>query len=120
GRLADAFDAEWSDRIRILDDDRVDLRHIERRGQDVFGKARCAGAALLELVVLHQALAECLHDTALALAFDALGVDGTADVVRGPDAEHLHFAGDRVDLDLGDLAAEHIGLPRLAGTVDGI
>ena len=74
----------------------------------------------LELVVLHQALAERLHDAAFDLAFDALRVDGAADIVRGPDAEHLHFAGDGVDLDFGHLAAEHIGLPGPARAVDRI
>ena len=74
----------------------------------------------LELVVLHQSLTERLHDAAFDLAFDALRIDRAADVVRRPDAEHLHLAGDGIDFDFGDLAAEHIGLPGPAGAVDRI
>ena len=47
-----------------------------------------------ELVVFHQCLAERLHDAALDLAFHTLGIDRAANIVRGPDTQHLDFAGD--------------------------
>ena len=73
-----------------------------------------------EAIILHQGLTERLDDGTFDLAFDALRIDRTADIMSGPDAEHLDLAGDGVDFDLGDLAAKDIGLPGPAGTVDGV
>src|SRR5262249_50928062 len=75
-------------------------------------------ATAIELVVLHRSLPERLDDATLNLALDALRVDRAADVVRCPDAEHLHLAGDSIDLDLRHLRAKNVGLPRPSGTID--
>ena len=37
-----------------------------------------------------------------------------------PYAKHLHFSRNGIDLDLGDLAAEHISLPRPTRAIDRI
>ena len=70
--------------------------------------------ATLKLIILHEPLPERLHDAAFNLTLDALRVYRTADVVHRPDAEHLHFSRNGIDLDFGNLAAEHISLPRPA------
>src|SRR5262249_49033181 len=120
GRLTDALHPQWTDRIRVLDNDRIDLRHVERCRQDVFGEARRAGPPIFQPVILHQRLSERLHDPTFDLSFYALGMDRTPDVVRRPDAKDLDLARYRVDLDLGDLGTKYIGLPGTARTIDRI
>src|SRR5262245_48901011 len=101
----------WTDRIRILDDDRIDAWHIERGWQNIFGKARRGGPPIGQLVVFHQRLPERLHGSALDLPLHALRIDGPPDIVRRPDSKDLHLACYSVDFDLGDLGTEYIGLP---------
>src|SRR5262245_4663834 len=119
-RLADAFHSQGTDRIRILDNDRIDPRHIERCRQDVFGEARRAGLPIFQLVILHQCLSERLHDSAFDLSFHALGIDRATDIVRCPDSKDLDLARYRIDLDFGDLGPEYVGLPRTPRPIDRI
>src|SRR5262249_43157463 len=106
--------------IAILQNYGRHVWNVERRRQDIFGEARRAGMALVELVVLHKALTERLDDAALDLTFDAAGIYSAANIMHRPDAKHLHLAGDGVDLNFGDLAAEDIGLPGTTGAIDRI
>src|SRR6185312_4056762 len=116
--LANTLHAERPDRVRIFDDDRIDMRHVERRWQNVFGKPGRGGAAALDFVVFHKALPERLHHPAFDLSFDALRIDGATDIVRRPDAKHLDLAGDGIDFNFGNLAAEYVSLPGPTGTID--
>ena len=89
-------------------------------GRIYFAKPEVLVRPLSELVVLHQPLSQRLYDAAFDLALHALRIHRAADIVRRPDAEHLYLTGHRIDLDLGDLSAEYIGLPGSARAVDRI
>jgi hypothetical protein len=65
-------------------------------GRMYLAKPRRRRVAVDLLVVLHQRLADGLHDAALDLALDAARIDHAADVVGRPDAQHLHLAGGMV------------------------
>ena len=103
--LADALGAGGAERLAILDQDALDLRHVaDGRDQIVVQVLGAAGQ-----IFLHQRQAQALGDAALDLAFDQGRIDGPADIVGGDDAQHLHRAELDIDLDLGDLRGEGVG-----------
>src|SRR5690606_1272773 len=57
GRLTDALGPERAVRIRILDDDRIDLRNVERGRQNVLREPRGRRIAVYSFVLFHKSLA---------------------------------------------------------------
>ncbi len=99
--LAEPLGAERSFRVRDLDQDRLDRRHVaDGRDQIV---VKVFGAAWN--VLFHQRHADALRDAALDLAFGELRVDRLADVMRGGDLDQPDRAELQVDFQFGDLRA---------------
>ena len=99
-RLADALDAVGRVRVGILDQHRLDRRHVERGRDQVVGEARVRDQPVARLDLLHHGEAEALRDPALDLALDRLPVDRPADLLRGADPDDAGEA--EIDVDLRD------------------
>ena len=69
-RLADALDAVGRVGLGILDQHRLDRRHVERGRDQVVGEARVRDQAVARLDLLHQREPEALRGAALDLALD--------------------------------------------------
>ncbi|MNY34728.1 hypothetical protein D3C86_1690930 [compost metagenome] len=97
GRLADAAGPVGTSDVGVLEEDRLDGRHVHHGRQDVVGETGVEDLALPPDHFLHEGHAEALGDAPLDLAGDQLGVEGLADVVNRDDALHLDLA--RLDVD---------------------
>ena len=94
-------------RVRHLDEDRVDHRHVGRDRAAVVEKARVIHAALLVVdVFLVERPADALGDAALDLALDIGWMDRAADILRRGVAQHRDMAGLGIDLDIADMRRE--------------
>src|SRR5262249_30179580 len=69
GRLAEPFRAVGTPRELVLHQDGLDVRRVERGGNDVGGELVVEDAAIAHRVLLDQRIAEPLDDAALHLAF---------------------------------------------------
>src|SRR6185503_20853679 len=89
---ADFLRAEWSGWIRMFDELREDLRHVEARRALVFEdrrelvheRMRETRGQAAEGLLFHQRFTESHVDAALDLAARERRIDCTADVVRDP------------------------------------
>ncbi len=99
--LAKPFGPERAFRVRLLDQDGVDGRHITcRRDQivvQVLGSAR--------YILFHQSHADPLSDAALNLSGSQHRIDHPAKVVRCRDLVQLHRTKDRINIELSHLCA---------------
>ena len=84
----------------ILDQHRLDRRHVERGRHEVVGEARVRDPPAARLDLLHHGQAEPLRRPALDLALDRQRVDGAADVLRRADPDDPRQP--ELDVDLGD------------------
>src|SRR6266852_8206791 len=82
GRLADAAHAVRMARVRDLDEDRVDHRHVGGHGHAVVEEARVLQLAVGAVdVLLVQRPADALHRPTLELSLDVARMDGPAGVL---------------------------------------
>src|SRR4029077_10704859 len=87
--------AERTVRVRILDQVRDDVAHLERGGTLVFEQAGDFVHHLQVFAIrhlLHQRLAQAHVHRALDLTHHRGGVDRAAHIVRDPDGRHAHDA----------------------------
>src|SRR5258708_24459091 len=94
------------------------MRNVQSRRDDVLGETGRRRVALRTFVVFHETLTERLDDSAFDLSLPAARVHRAANVMGSPDTEHLHFAGQCINFDFGDLTTEHVGLPGRTAAVD--
>src|ERR1700694_1058926 len=94
--------AIWSLGIDGLDDERLDLWHVEECWRLVLEHRRPFVQAFPERLLFHQCLAQTHVDAALHLALDQQRVDGAAHVVRNPYLVQMHEAGARVRVQVDD------------------
>src|SRR5262245_17203375 len=104
-QFAYALSAERSVRVFLLDYDRLHLRRVERRRDDVICQAVVHNAPALPNQFLEQSIADRLQRSALDLPGGQHRMDGAADVLRGRNLERRHFVSIHIDFDLGDLGA---------------
>src|SRR5262245_60411750 len=104
-QFAYALSAERSVRVFLLDYDRLHLRRVERRRDDVICQAVVHDAPTLPNQFLEQSVADRLQRSALDLPGGQHWMDGAADVLRGRNLERRHFVSIHIDFDFGDLGA---------------
>ena len=103
--LADSLGARGTERLAILDQEALDLRHVAHGRNEIVVQVLGAAGQIL----LHQREAQPLRHAALDLALDERRIDRPADIVRGHDAQDLHRAQLDIDFDFGQLRGESIG-----------
>ena len=106
--LSHSLGSERSVGIGLLDQDHLDLRHIQGRQHLVGGEAvgEDLPGLLVDGQVLGQCIAQSLIGSTLEARFDREGVDRLADVVGHHVLENLDDAGLDVDFDLGETRLE--------------
>jgi hypothetical protein len=105
--FADALGAVGVRRVRDLDEDRLDHRHVGRDRHPVVEEAGVVEPAIAIVdVFLVERPADALRDAALDLALDIGGVDRLADILRCDKAQDRHLAGLGIDLDIAELRRE--------------
>src|SRR5258708_18710494 len=113
-------------RVRDLDQDRVDHRHVGADRHAIVEEARVLQMAIpIVDVFLAERPADALRHTALHLALDIGGMYRPADVLYRRVAQNLDVAGLRVDLDIANMRREarplalrvdlHLGADRPSG-----
>ena len=83
-----------------LDDEGLDLGHVEKGGRLVFEHRRPLVQALAKRLLFHQRLAEAHVDAPFDLPFDQERVDGAAHVMGDPDPIHRDQSGARVRVEV--------------------
>ena len=114
-RLADALGAVGPDQARMLDEDRVHARHVERGRHLVVREIRVQHAAALVDDLLGERLAQPLRHPALDLPLDVRGVHGEADVLR----DHVLVERDLARLGIdGEVDRVGVETRRVEGRID--
>src|SRR5712691_9860165 len=107
GRLADAAHAVRMARVRDLDEDRVDHRHVGRHRHPVVEEARVLQLAVGAVdVLLVQRPADTLYGPALELSLDVRRVEGAAGILSDRVAQDRHAPGLGIDLEVDEVRAE--------------
>src|SRR5882672_3412419 len=92
GALTNAFDLVGTDTACRLHQHRRQRWRIAHRRQLVFAKGEVRDAAVLDLQLLHQGVADALHDGTVNLTLVANRVDDLADIMGSGEAPDLHLS----------------------------
>src|SRR5207302_3949991 len=109
GALARLLGPVWAFGVDRLDDERLDLRHVEKSRRLVLEHRRPLVQAFAKRLLLHERFAEAHVHAAFDLAFHEQWVDRTSDVVRDPDLVDANQAGARVGVDVDDARRVAVG-----------
>src|SRR2546423_802931 len=104
--LADALHAVQPLCGGALDDDRRDAGHIGRRRKLVEREVRVHDAAVIEVQLFGESVANPLRCPPLHLALDVQGMHGETHVLCHDKVAHAHKARSRVHLDVGGVTVE--------------
>src|SRR2546429_454443 len=106
GRPTDTAHAVRMARVRDLDEDRVDHRHVGRDGHPIVEEARVLQLAVGAVdVLLVERPADALHGPALELPLDVGRVQRPTGVLGDRVAQDCHASGLRIDLEIAEMRA---------------